>query len=265
MLAIITFEAQRVGFLDYSGPQAFWHAVKFLNEEAYGRPETESIDIVEAMRFERRFSAAFPSRLEKLINGKFFFDEGQKLFKRPISIRLLNVEYGSLKAILDVVGVDSSEARELVLTALSAYAPQAFRDAMGMDVNLPTSVVPLQIGDSSEQSAKSSDGVAAKGMAGVGRAWIIANTSLILPVLLAFAIFYYLFAFYVGQSERLNSELAGLRAERAEYMKMLAAQNSKVIEELVKQSVSSAGTAKSTTEILAGIIKDKAEEKQKKE
>jgi hypothetical protein len=89
-----------------------------------------------------------------------------------------------MTAILDVVGISNADIRDFVVSSMSIYAPIAFREAMNTKVTPTASVSVLREDlkpDREEDTAAKK--LPTRGLEALGQAWVISNTSLIVPIL----------------------------------------------------------------------------------
>ncbi|MCA6104736.1 hypothetical protein [Bradyrhizobium australafricanum] len=237
----------------YPERKAFWHRFLIASRDqpfpddvpAPTRPQIEA--------FEQRFRVGFPAALQRLIN-----DEVQRAYSRwrvprsaDIELRIASLEYGSLKPILDITGIDSVELRDFVLSLLTIYAPLAFREALGepdvIQVVTPAKVVGEDLKVTDTQPTGRS-----KGRQALDLAWGIANTSLLVPVGLALTICYYAFSAVNHELDALRIQAASLQSERTEILKTLQAQNTKLSDLLLTHA---SNADKVLSEILVAAAK----------
>ena len=184
------------------------------------------IEDTEIDQMEQRFRALFPDILQNGINREvqraWRNQDGRTGKPAPeIEVRLLSIEYGSLKAILDLTGISNNDLRDFVLSVLTVYSPIAFRVAMDSNVSMHASARVVG-GD-----LRFTESVGSRGIDALGRAWVISNTSLLVPVGLALLICYVAFSATMHELEAVRLQNASAQAERAEVLKGLVAQNTK--------------------------------------
>jgi hypothetical protein len=161
----------------------FWQRFQAADQNRPYSTEGEIGDTAkqQAEEYEHRFRMFFPNKLQDHVNEELRRAWKQSKTAGPpkVDIRLASVEYGSLKALLDVTGIDSSEVRDFVLSLLMIYSPIAFREALATEVTTRASAwvvgEDLRIPENARASSRS-------GMQALGNAWLIANTSLLVPV-----------------------------------------------------------------------------------
>ncbi|SFK31167.1 hypothetical protein [Bradyrhizobium sp. Gha] len=234
------FESKRLGRDDFDG------------EHHEGDPRL-------ADKYERTFRAAFPKILENLVNeeiAKAFGsrtedqDQRSRIVLPTIRLRLVTIEYSSIKPILDVIGMENSDLRDFVLLSLNIYAPQAFNMAMNSNVGLRASAsalgdvppVPVEPKSPSSLSNRSNDLAS--------RAWMIANASLVVPVLLALLVLYFAF-------KDVSSEATDLKTERAKIVEAVTDQNKAISNAIVDLSKQAATNSKALQDALIAIFQDK--------
>jgi hypothetical protein len=211
-------------------------------------PEEDTVRLedskAKANAYELLFRKSFPQILEALVNEEIrrTWDRvgGRKKKIPEINMRLITVEYSSIKAILDVVGLDNNDIRDFVLTTMEIYSPLAFRQALNTVITVSASVKAVgNAWTANWPSNESAPPVAERGIEALGRAWIISNTSLLVPVGLALLICYFVFSALTHQLQAVRSETAAVQAERTELIKALVAQNAKISDWLIGYSKSS--------------------------
>jgi hypothetical protein len=245
---------------DFEGKYDFWGRV-IERVRVSDRPY-ESVEEA-ADNYEQRFEERFPGLLESLVNQEMRQASRSRTFKfgifglpgRKIAIRLVTIEYGSLMAVLDVAGITSSDMREFVLALLTVYSPAAFRQAVSANVSLNAAVQVLGEAQPNENGKSPSN----RGVEALGRAWLISNTSLLVPVGLALLICYYVFSALTHEVETVRSQAASAQAERAEVLKAIVAQNAKISDLMVAHASSADPNVKALTEVLLTLVKSNVE------
>ncbi|MHC1945979.1 hypothetical protein IF803_16475 [Bradyrhizobium sp. UFLA06-06] len=237
----------------YSERKAFWHRFLIASRDEPFPDDVPAPGGSQIGVLEQRFRLGFPAALQRHINDEVqrAYSRGRVLRTVDIELRLVSLEYGSLKPILDITGIDSAELRDFVLSLLTIYAPLAFREALGgpevIQVVIPAKVV----GEDLKVTATQPTG-RSKGRQALDLAWVIANTSLLVPVGLALVICYYAFSAVNHELESLRAQTASLQAERTEILKTLQIQNTKLSDLLLTH----AGNAnKALSEILIAAAK----------
>jgi hypothetical protein len=95
-----------------------------------------------------------------------------------------------------------------------------------------------------------------RGREALERAWIISNTSLILPFGLALVVCYYAYSAIIHELEASRAQALSMQAERTEFVKTLQAQNAKLSDLLTTH----AGNAdKALTEILVTVMESSSD------
>jgi hypothetical protein len=219
----------------------FWHRLFAAKrgivvrdeDRSEGDPEEQSL----ADELEQKFVSQFPVLLQKRVNEEVTrtFTSHPKLPRAPtIAVRLVTFDYASLDTVLDLTGIDNAALRDFVISVLTIYSPPIFRevvDAPNVYVRADVNVISDDLdipGDTREVSS----GLAAptRTSDALDRTWLIANTSLVVPVLLALAICYYFFVALNHELEATRAQAALAQSERAEVIKALQAQNAKLAE-----------------------------------
>jgi hypothetical protein len=217
----------------------------------------DGFDISRANEYEALFRERFPGALERQVNDEIrrvWSDrpEARRTQVPKIRIRLLTVEYGSIKSVFDIIGVDNSDLRDFIVLALQIYSPLAFRTALDTAVTVMPSVEIL--GDDPPIRA-TANVPARRAIESINQAWIISNTSLLIPVGLAIFICYYVFTSLAHELESVRSEAAAVRAERTDIVKALVDQNTKISASIVEHAKSSASSSHATEELLLNLVK----------
>lgn len=206
---------------------------------------------------DRKFVREFPGALERTINT-VIRDAYTATNRNPIpqvSIKFVSHSYGSLKTILDVAGIDSSSLADLVLFCLSSYSPNAFYDAMQLYTPLSVGVDVLDSVKPETASAPTASSIAAaRTNEALNRAWLISNTSLVVPVILALGVCYYFLTALNHEIEASRTQATLAQAERSEIVKALQTQNAKLAE-LVAAHPANNDNFKAFTEILLAVAK----------
>lgn len=251
----VEIELELLGYSASAGParRMFWE--RFIRARRGGVSDGGDFSVPtddEIRDFEQRFRIAFPEYLETRLNEEFRRASSKwKLEGKRLEVKLATIEYGSLKPILELTGIENADFRDFVLTLLLVYSPAAFRDAMGTP-NLDGLDVSVDIvgKDTDEVGDKPSN--RQSGREALGRAWIIANTSLIFPIGLALLVCYYAFSALNHELDASRSQAALMQSERNETVKSLQAQNSKLAELLISHA---SNAEKALSEILVAVTK----------
>jgi len=250
--------------LDFPGTRSltgrrrdFWRIFQELKTRDFaGVGERIVLSEGEADEYERRFAMAFPAELQRLVNTQLEYRRERRRLStdRPqrIELQLRTVEYNSIHAIMELIGIENAEMHEFVLTLLGVYAPAAFREALDIDVSMDASVSVIE---KPAAAGSSIAPVAGRSKQFLNQAWFIANTSLVLPFALALAVCYFAFMAMMGEAERLKSQGTALAAQNADLLKAVVDQNVKISALLVEQANKSEATAKALQELLVGIVK----------
>ncbi|GEL43242.1 hypothetical protein MEX01_38330 [Methylorubrum extorquens] len=154
----------------------FWSRFEAVQRNPERHPDgSEPIPEKMVAEYERQFRFNFPPALARYLNDEL--GRAVKHSKRSVKdvigspeleVRLLTLEYGSITAVMDIVGISNADLRDFVLATLNVYAPAAFRDVMNSQVTLTASSTVIgrdldpTVGSSAEQASPS------KGLAALG-------------------------------------------------------------------------------------------------
>jgi len=205
-------------------------------------------------RYEGQFKLGFPVILERLINEEIeqtlsFRGTDEIAALRKIKIRLVAIQYSTIKPVLDILGIENADLRDFVLMSLSIYAPQAFNQAMSTNFDMFASATVL--GDiPAIGSATPNPTLSARTSDVVSRTWMIANGTLVVPVLLSLAVLYFAF-------KESSSQATDLKVERTEIVKALAEQNKAISASLAEQAKQASANSKSIQDALIKILTEK--------
>jgi hypothetical protein len=193
--------------------------------------------------------------LERLVNDEInrtlssrTVDQRVETAVPKIKIRLVAVQYGSIKPVLDMLGIENADLRDFVLMSLSIYAPQAFNQAMDTNLDMRASAVVL--GDVPEIRSGTPSPTLSRTNDVVSRTWMIVNGTLVVPVLLSLAVLYFAF-------KDSSSQADALKTERTEIVKAVVEQNKAISTSIVEQAKQAATNSKAMQDVLIGIIKEK--------
>ena len=165
-------------------------------------------------------------------------------FRRPIGIKLLHIRYGSIELVLSMLGIDNEALKELVLEALTIYAPIAFNDVAGGNAELEASFTnPPATQATTKQPTKT---------------LALLQASLLVPVVLALAVCYVAFEALKEEMKGLRSESQSLRLERIEIVKAITEQNVKISGSIVEAAKSAVVQAKELEQLQINLIKLRA-------
>jgi hypothetical protein len=240
------------------GKQDFWRSFE-QNRDQKPLSEADSFSPERANQYERQFREEFARKLERHINEEIdrAEAEGSDLL-RPrkgyirisgIKVRLVTVHYGSIKAILDIIGVDNSDLRDFVLMALEIYSPLAFQEAFDTQVDVRAQAEflggtpPMPPGNTG-------------GMAGLlNPIFVRSVTSILIPVAVALVICFIVFDALMRELDAVHREAAGVRTERIEIVKALVDQNKSISTSLVEYTKGSTASARAMEDLLASLVK----------
>ena len=248
-------DGPRVGGNKYT----FWDNFDSRHRELLERRERgrESRAGYSPDQYEIIFMSSFPILFVNRINIEL--DNAKNIYKqRPVAMRMISVEYGSIKAIFDVVGVDNREVGEFVIALMSIYAPTCFKEALGTDVQVSSDVSVILQDIRPSGDPPTTNAVASVSNA-TGRtlkdAWIIANTSLIVPVGIALVICFYFLNALSRELGFAHWEADRAQGERLEIMKALTSQNEKLSTLIIEHANSAVVSTKTMEDFLLTTAK----------
>jgi hypothetical protein len=164
----------------------------------------------------------FPRLLEVQINRDLHSSQSELFRALPfrfgprIRIKVVNVSYGSIEFLLNILGITNETIQRQVLDALIAFAPVAFNETFNSDVSLePQTQV---VSGSIEGKMRTS-----------GTLWALMNGSLLIPIGLTLYVLYVTF-------NALEVEKSELKKERSELFAAIAKQNAELSVAIVNQS-----------------------------
>lgn len=253
------------------GKKDFWGQFESLNQGEISNPDkVYRIEHDVAERYENKFRLRFPEILQSEINNELDLlsgegvdpsktektaSKGRKGTDRTVEIqrikvRLMAVDYGSLKSVLEIVGVDSPAIRDFVIMAVGVFAPIAFRSALQTDLTVSADVSVIHDGN-----IKSRNKVEGSKIYSVAdKAWLIANTSLLVPVLLALAVLYYA---NLATRDEINADRAAateIMNSSANLVKTLTDQNNRLSTSLIALLKDSAMKSERFDQIVLKIV-----------
>jgi hypothetical protein len=242
---------------DEDAARAFWSQV----QQNY---RSSGLDEASPRRLEERVVSSFGRDLRDTLINEFMFGRGARnRYKRSLiderlmgygpapsgtipmfAFQVTGLNYGSLSLGLDIAGVkglveffDSNYA--LFQTVLTQYAPLAFAvaatgfdtayiDGLTCTVNAPQQIMgafnqggsSLAAPDPSQQGTSS---VPQKTQA-INWAWVVSNTSLILPVALALAVVYMAFQSLSNERAEVGKAMLQLQERQNEVIRLLVPQ-----------------------------------------
>jgi hypothetical protein len=279
-----------------TGKVDFWQAFQRRRSPGDGAGSYGDLAPATINFYDEQFRREFPIHLQRHLNQEMASIAASRprfpvIVPQEISVRLLAIHYGSIKAILDIVGFESTDLRDLLLTALSIYAPVAFNDSVHDNVNISASPQ-VMAGDAPEASsarqvtpgpatssasqvanvpATSSTSQVANDVRGtttmsarandaVARIWTITNLTLVVPVLLAFVVLYYAYSGLLHELEGLRRQAADIRVERTDILRMLVDQNKALSTLNGDQAKQAFANEKAMRDALIGISRGKADD-----
>ncbi|HXS95948.1 MAG TPA: hypothetical protein VN736_15185 [Candidatus Limnocylindrales bacterium] len=234
-------------------PQAFWEYVRRHGRN--GGFDNENIRALE-QRVEQRFGrylrdvliTAFRSGTEYQYRRRppfpveFYVERGGATTAPAFAFQVAGFRYGSLTLDIDVAGLKGlseffDKNVELFQVVLCQYAPTALAmavsgnggggiDGLGCKLKFPPELA-TAFNDATAAGNPSHTLTAApastpKKLESLNWAWIVSNTSLVLPVLLALLVIYFAFVGLDRERDRLSQGLTSLADKQTEVLKLLA-------------------------------------------
>jgi hypothetical protein len=230
-------------------PESFWSAFQEANPKhisGSGREEYES-------KLRKRFPTALEKRLNERLHENWNADIKRRFSWRlflkwlgppRVEVSIVKIRYGSIELILSLLGISNDAMRDFILGELGAFAIGAFNEALDSNAALDVTIDPEIQGTGLDRQT-------------MNRTWLILNTSLVVPVLIAAAICYYWSNGLLHQLDGLREESKELRTERTEIVKALVDQNTKISATIVEHAKSSVASAKAMETLLVTLVKDK--------
>lgn len=250
---------------------AFWRRLSLAKQRTYSVKESDLRELSseqkqEADRLEREFGERFPYLLERRINtevGRTFAAHPRRRRAPTIAVTLISIEYHSLHTLLELSGIDNAALRDFVISVLNIYSPPIFREIVDAQPDVRINANATVVADDLEivgnsNSARAGAEVASKATEALDRAWWISNTSLVVPVLLALAIFYYAFNALLHEMEAARTQAALAQTERAGLINALQAQNAKLAE-LVAAHPANNDNFRAFADILLAVVKSSSD------
>jgi hypothetical protein len=174
-----------------------------------------------------------------------------------ITVKLRGFRYGSIELILAIFGLSGDSGREFLLSALEACAAISFNEAFGTNVPLTSSLPELLEFEVEGPALVTGNDKKPSIMQMSDRQWKIANTSMVIPVLIGALILFYLHTGLLHEVDGLRTERGALQTERSEIVKALVDQNTKISATIVEHAKSSVASAKAMQKLLVTLVKDK--------
>ena len=229
--------------------EQFWS--EFL--EKTGRTDAERA--TESVRLERLLRRRFPAQIQEKLNESLRREAPRGLWPATrssllgpprVKVSLERITYGSIEFWLGIFGLKGEDAANIVWTALEDYAAPTFNEICGTNLILNSEV----------EIDESDDEVLAQTQA-QNRKWWIANTSMIIPVAIGAYILYWLYNGLLHEFEGFRSQDQELRKERADIVKVLVEQNTKLSATLIDHAKSSIANAKVLEKQLVKLVTDR--------
>jgi hypothetical protein len=251
-----------------SGKEAFWSNFDEADRQLKLRPDRPGPPPSPrtATELEESFKSNFPRELEARLREPIESARRERPKRRRLlpwrrakipprfEIKLVSLEYGSIRALFEFWGLTNEDVRNVLLAALQFYIPPAFRAALGTEVPIePTVYADLAGGTAPTQQTGSSR--AAEIVQPV--ATFLANLFLIVPVALALGICYYAFDGLLKQFEGLRNETEKFRTEREDIVKALIDQNKNIAATIIDNAKSSMANAQASQRLLVTLVMQK--------
>ncbi len=247
----ITFKHRDSNSSDSDLTSAFWSQVQSNHRNS-------GLDDSSAKRLEERIIANFGRDLRDTLIQEFKFGGGARNHRRkefpehmveyraspgPVPsfcFQVTGLKYGSLALGIDVIGVKGlveffDNNFDLFKTVLNQYAPLAFAvsataySSAYIDGLTSTVEASKQLSDAFNKDQtptkpvdKATEGLLAGKAQAVNWAWVVSNTSLILPVVLALAIIYIAFQSLSSERDELRKAVLQLQDRQNEVIRLLA-------------------------------------------
>ncbi|HXS93644.1 MAG TPA: hypothetical protein VN736_03505 [Candidatus Limnocylindrales bacterium] len=197
-----------------------------------------------------------------------FYVERQPISAPSFAFQVAGFRYGSMTLDVDVAGLKGmaeffDKNIELLQVVLCQYAPAALAMAAGGNGNGGDTWIDgldckIQTGpqfaatfnsdtNATTQPMAIPGSPASKTLQSINWAWIVSNTSLVLPVLLSLVVFYFAFVGLDHERERLAQGMTSLADKQTEVLKVLATTIQQKAAEPPKQPSSAVAKAGETT------------------
>src|SRR5215207_2601952 len=234
------------------------------NAETFWSKLSSSSLSVDPLRNEETLRIEFPKKLQSYLREKRDFETLKpQLSERQLStvdiekriepalpkvtVRVRRIGYGSIEFFLDIIGLKGDAGRQFLLAALAQYAPLAFNESMGTSLpfNVVVALSEVEGGNMPEAEAGTTKKLFLQPLA-----WFIANTSLLLPVLLALYVCHVVYT-------SLMHELDGVRTERTGLVTALAKQNADLSSALIDHAKGSIANTNAIQALVLELAKGK--------
>ena len=201
-------------------------------------PQSKTMSI-DPLRNEARLREEFPKKLGNYLREKSNVDELRpKLTEREkssididkevvfflskIVIRVRRVEYGSIDLFLEIFGLSGESGRQFLLVALAQYAQPAFNEAMGTAIQFISDVNVNEVEGDMPDAESGSKTRAVKD--GASALWVLANTSMLIPLGLASYVCYVCYTTLMTEFHDLREERKVLLKDHADIQSALLQQ-----------------------------------------
>jgi hypothetical protein len=218
--------------------QVFWDYVRQRSEIGRGRFEIEG----GVQELEQRVVQRFGRSLREVLLTDFFGVESREEIAVPVfAFQVIGFRYGSLSLDIDVVGLKGlaeffDKNIDLFRIVLSQYAPSALTMALGAYEGgwieglecavQPTAEIDRAFDVPAQQEAGISKAIqqpanSSRSLQSLNWAWIVSNTSLVLPVILSLIVMYLAFVSLEHERDRLSQGMSSLVDKQTEIMRVL--------------------------------------------
>ncbi len=133
---------------------------------------------------------------------------------QPFQIELVEIRYGSVDLLLNILGVDQKTLAEGFLNLLAFYSPLVFNEVLQTDVPMTARIemnAPLPLSPNN-----------------TSKPWALMQTSLLVPVLLALGVTYFAFEGMRDRLKAIDEERNALRQEHTKLLTAVVDQNGKL-------------------------------------
>jgi hypothetical protein len=143
---------------------------------------------------------------------------------RSLTLTIARIDYHSLEMVLSVLGLSDGALLPAVAAALEIYGPDSFYRAFPQR-RQPALRASAQVVGVNFPNVQSTVGTETKTEGALSRIWAIANTSLLVPVLLTLAVLYVAFGAVSDESKELHRERTALQASLTDFTKAMLEQD----------------------------------------
>ncbi|UPJ53144.1 hypothetical protein IVB30_18605 [Bradyrhizobium sp. 200] len=236
-------------------------------------PSSSTSMSVDPLRNEEKLRVEFSKKLQSYLRDKRDFETLRpRLSEIPLSaddlgksiepalpsvvVRVRRIGYGSIEFFLEIFGLTGDAGRQFLLAALAQYAPLAFNETMGTNLQFAAEIALSETGGNMPEADA---GTAKKTfLEKLGAQWLVANTSLLVPVGLALYVCYVAYTSLMHELDGLRTESKELRTERDGIVKALVEQNKNISLALIDHAKSSVANTKAIQDLVVELAKSKA-------